>query len=239
MFFIFKESENRMIKIGIIDSGIGKVNWNGKSNIEGVYLKKDYSNKKIHFYENISDQIGHGDDCFKIISAIISDANYYIVKVFEKELATDIDVLAEAIQVCVDQHVDIINISAGVKADEMPELLRNVCDAAYDNDIIIVSAQHNQGLRCYPASYAKVIGVGTVNLVAGEKFRYVYNKDIEFYTSAADIFPNGAAWSQSTSFACAKITGYAAQILKHKGKLKFDQLKTELINAAVVCKNQI
>lgn len=219
-----------MIKIGIIDSGIDKINWNGKSNIEGIYLKKDYGAKEVHFCEDISDQIGHGNDCFKIISSIISDASYYIIKVFGKDLVTDTDVLAAAIQVCIDQHVDIINISAGVKADEMPELLRIVCDRAYYNDTIIMSAQHNQGSRCYPANYTKVIGVGAVNLVSGERFRYVCDEDIEFYTSAADMFPNGTAWSQSTSFACAKMTGYAALILKHKGKIKFEQLRTELIN---------
>lgn len=222
-----------MIKIGIIDSGIDKINWNGKSNIEGIYLKKDHRTKEIHFHGDIFDQIGHGNECFKIISSIISDTSYYIVRVFEKELVTDIDILAEAIQVCVDQHVDIINISAGVKANEMPELLRIVCDGAYNNDTIIVSAQHNHGSRCYPANYTKVVGVGAANLAVGERFRYVCNEDIEFYTSAADMFPNGTAWSQSTSFACAKMTGYAALILQHKGKMKFEQLRTELINSAI------
>ena len=222
-----------MIKIGIIDSGIDEINLNGKSNIKGIYLKKDYRTKEVHYCEDIFDQIGHGNDCFKIISSLISDASYYLVKVFEKELVTDIDILVEAIQVCVDQHVDIINISAGVKADKMPELLRNVCDRAYNNNAVIVSAQHNQGSRCYPANYTKVIGVGATNLGAGERFRYVCNKDIEFYTSAADMFPNSATWSQSTSFACAKMTGYAALILQHKGKMKFEQLRTELINSAM------
>ena len=218
-----------MIKIGIIDSGINKV----KSNITGVHLKKDCDTGEILCSENISDQIGHGDDCFRIISSIIPDVNYYIVKVFEKKLVTDIAILTKAIQACIDEQVDIINISAGVKSDEMPELLRSVCDAAYDNDITIVSALHNQGLHCYPANYARVIGVGAVSLVAGERFRCVYNKDIEFYTSAADMFRNGVAWAQSTSFACAKMTGYAAQILKQKGRLKPDQLKNELMNAAI------
>lgn len=226
-----------MIKIGIIDSGIDEINWNGKSNMEGIGLKKDHRTKEVRFYGDIFDRIGHGNDCFKIISSIIWDANFYIVKVFGKELVTDIDVLAAAIQACVDQHVDIINISAGVKADEMPELLRVVCDKAYNNNAIIVSAKHNRGSRCYPANYTKVIGVGAVDLAANEKFRYVCNKDIEFYTSAADIFPNGSAWSQSTSFACAKMTGYAAQILQHKGKIKFEQLRIELINSAISWKN--
>lgn len=222
----------QMIKIGIIDSGINMARRNEKFNVAGVYLKKDDFTQAIHYSENISDQIGHGDDCFRIISAMNADANYYIVKVFEKELVTDIDVLTAAILACIDQEVDIINISAGIKCDEMPVSLRNACDKAYDNDITVVSALHNQGSCCYPANYIRVIGVGAVQLVAGDKFRYVRNKDIEFYTSAADMFRKGATWAQSTSFACAKMTGYAAQILEQKGRMQFDALKAELMNAA-------
>jgi len=221
-----------MVKIGIIDSGIDEINLTGKNDIKGICLKKDDQSNEIHFCENIFDQNGHGNECFKIISSIIPDASYYIVKIFEKELVTDLDILAVAIQACVVHQVDIINISAGVKADDVPELLRIVCDEAYNNNVIIVSAQHNQGVRCYPANYTKVIGVGTIELADGEMYRYASNDTIEFYTSAADIFPGNKGWSNSTSFACAKMTAYAAEILQVKGKMKMEQLMTELINNA-------
>jgi len=213
-----------MIKIGIIDSGINVTN----QNIAGVHLLRDPASQKLLSSIDITDEIGHGSDCFRIISSIISDANYYIVKVFDKELKTDIDILSTAIQLCVEQNVDLINISAGVATDEIPDLLRIACDSAYNNDTIIVSARHSSGLQCYPANYTKVISVGNTDLAEGEQFKCVITDNIECYTSAADMFPAGTAWSKASSFACAKMTGYVALMLRQKGKIPLEKLKTEL-----------
>jgi hypothetical protein len=214
-----------MIKIGIIDSGINVTD----PNIAGVHLQRDPVSRELISSNDLIDEIGHGSDCFRIISSIIPDANYYIVKVFDKELVTDIGILSTAIQLCVDQAVDIINISAGVATDEIPEILRIACDSAYNNDTIIVSARHSLGLQCYPANYTKVISVGNIDLAEGEQFKCVITDNIECYTSAADMFPAGTAWSQASSFACAKMTGYVALALRQKGKLPLEKLKTELI----------
>lgn len=222
-----------MVKIGIIDSGINKVHFEGNKNIRGTFLRKDKKNNLIHSDKNIYDQIGHGNECFKIISSIITDVDYYIVKVFGKELETDIDVLIAAIETCIFEQVDIINISAGIRSDEIPELLRHVCDEAYKNDIIIVAAQHNQGFPCYPAKYEKVISVGTVDLSPGERYRVIENGCLEFFTSAVDLYPPESNWSKSTSFACAKMTGYIGYIIGKRGKMNLEGLQEELINSVI------
>lgn len=219
-----------MIKVGIIDSGIDSIYKEAEIDIQGLFLKKDDITNEIFALTNIIDNIGHGNECFKIISSIITDVSYYIVKVFDIEMVADIDVLAEAIHTCIDQNVDIINISAGVRSDKIPELLRIACDEAYDNNVIIISAKHNSGSHCYPAHYAKVIGVGTTELSSDELYRYDTTGNAGFYTSAAHLYPDYIEWSDSTSFACAKMTAYAANILKNKGKIKMEQLKDELIN---------
>ncbi|WP_316742128.1 S8 family serine peptidase [Pedobacter antarcticus] len=219
-----------MIKIGIIDSGIKPIYSETVRDIQGVFLKKDELTNEICSLDNIDDKIGHGSECFKIISSIVSEGSYYIVKVFDEEMVTDIDVFAQAIQICINQEVNIINISAGVKSEEIPELLRVVCDNAYDKNIIIVSAKHNSGSQCYPAHYKKVIGVGTADLTEGELYKYTYDDDFEFYTSAADLYPEHITWSDSTSFACAKMTAYAANILKTKGHMEINQMRDELIH---------
>lgn len=219
-----------MIKIGIIDSGINEGYRDGEVEIQGVFLKRDEVTNEICAFENIVDQIGHGTECFKIISSISTGVSYYVVKVFDQEMVADIGVLAQAIQTCIDQNVDVINISAGVVSDKIPELLRLACDEAYDNNVIVIAAKHNSGSHCYPAHYIKVMSVGAADLVEGELYKYTSNGNIEFYTSARDLYPEHIVWSHSTSFACAKMTAYAANLLKLKGKIKMEQLKDELIH---------
>ncbi|MBB5635061.1 hypothetical protein HDF26_002212 [Pedobacter cryoconitis] len=219
-----------MIKIGIIDSGINQVYAGELPAVQGIFLEKDKLTNQICSFDNIFDRIGHGSECFRIISSIVTGANYYIVKIFDQEMIADVDILAAAIQTCINQNVNIINISAGVIADKIPELLRIVCDQAYENNIAIISAKHQSGTHCYPAHYRKVISVGTTTLPEGELYNYSYKENIEFYTSAVDLFPDDITWSDSTSFSCAKMTAYAANILKLKGHMKMENLTDELIN---------
>jgi Subtilase family len=226
----YKLKTGSMITIGIIDSGISRASITGEYDIDGVWLKKRLGTGSFYTQKDIGDRIGHGSECFRIISSIAPGAGYFIVKIFENELITDVEILAEAIQICVDRGVALINISAGIKASAMPELLRIACDRAADCDTVIIAAEHNDGSECYPADYYSVIGVAAAELGPEEQFRFVYGEDITFYASAADMFPTGTPWSLSTSFACARFTGYAAKIVSRKGRLKRADLIAELIN---------
>lgn len=219
-----------MIKIGIIDSGINPQAGQEGTVIEGLFLLKDALSSQIRWHPDLSDHIGHGTECFKIISSIVTGASYYVVKIFDQEMVAEVDVLAAAIRACIAQQVNIINISAGVRADQVPPVLREVFDEAYAHQVTIISANHNAGSQCYPAHDSKVIGVGLAQLTTGELYTYKKNENIEFYTSAADLYTAEVVWSNATSFACAKMTAYAANILKRKGKMKMEQLKTELVN---------
>lgn len=218
------------MKIGIIDSGINKIYSINNSAVSGVFLKKHLPSNKIISSNSIDDNIGHGSECYKIISSIVNDVEYFIVKVFDQEMISDIDLLAAGIQTCLDEGTDIINISAGVRLNTMPESLRICCDEAYSRNIALVAAGHILQERCFPAYYKNVIGVGSTELKKGELYQYNRTHDIEFYTSASDLYPAHVTWSASTSFSCAKMTAYATQIIKLKGRMTLEGLKSELIN---------
>ncbi|MDF2476419.1 MAG: hypothetical protein K0S24_1902 [Sphingobacterium sp.] len=222
-----------MIKIGIIDSGINAEQLSlirNISSIDGLYLKRLGDTDLIDRDSNFSDENGHGNECFRIISSIITNVNYYIVKIFGKQLETELDILVAAIETCITERVDIINISAGIRLDKTPEKLRNVCYKAYLNGIIILAAQHYQGKVSYPAQFPYVISVGTGDLSNGEYFRFFdMDEGPVFLTSAADLFPEDSDWSKSTSFSCAKMTGYIGNLFNERGKMNFEKLIGELI----------
>lgn len=220
-----------MVKIGIIDSGVNEIHLSGSKNIKGEYLQRDENTNLIQSSKDIVDRNGHGNECFRIISSIISEADYFIAKVFGEKLETEIDVLVAAIEACVAERVNVISISAGIRSDKIPEQLRAVCDEAYDNNIIIVAAQHNEGFHCYPAKYCKVISVGSIDLCDGELYRF--NDNCEFFTSAAELYPPTSQWSRSTSFACAKMTAYVACLINEQGEMKLDRVKEKLTHYAI------
>lgn len=219
-----------MIKIGIIDSGINETYRKQHSFIKGISLQVEPLTGKIDVSTDIQDRIGHGSECLKIIGSMVTDISYFIVKIFDHEMVADTGVLAAAIQTCIKEEVNIINISAGVIAPHIPKILGIACDEAYQNDVIIVAAMHNQGTKCYPAHHEKVIGVGAVDYSTTSPFFTGVSDQYEFYTTAADLYPDDIHWSNSTSFACAKLTGFAANILKRKGNMCLETLYTELIN---------
>jgi len=217
------------MKIGIIDSGISSVYSTDNSAIRGVFLKKHSSSNEIISSKSIDDNIGHGSECYKIISSLVNDVEYFIVKIFDREMISDVDLLAAGIQICIDEGTDVINISAGVRHNAIPKLLSTCCDEAYRRNIALIAAGPILQEQCFPAYYEKVIGVGSTELTIGELYRYNSAHEIEFYTSASDLYPAHVTWSASTSFSCAKMTAYATQIIQVKGRISLEELKSELI----------
>jgi subtilisin family serine protease len=98
------------IRIGIIDSGVNPSHPHvGEQSIAaGV---------RIGLYQNTPndhlDYLGHGTAVAGAILSHCPDAHLYIAKVFDKTLNTRVEVIIRAIEWCVEQGVDAINLSLG------------------------------------------------------------------------------------------------------------------------------
>jgi len=99
------------VKIAIIDSGIhadhphvGAVA-GGVSLVSGDYL----------------DRLGHGTAVAAAIREKAPDAELYAVKIFDDRLSTKFDVLLRALNWCVENRIDLINLSVGT-AKPLPEI---------------------------------------------------------------------------------------------------------------------
>ena len=149
------DENNRVLKIGIIDSGIDS-NIFYPCSISGGNVCKignDYTFKLGEY----QDEIGHGTAIAGIIYKNNADVELCIIKVFYDVLIADAKQLSIAIRQCVDHGCDIINISAGCfyKNDE----LERACLYAYNKNVYIVAAYSNGSGLYYPASYPSCIGV--------------------------------------------------------------------------------
>ena len=114
---------------------------------------------------------GHGTHVAGTIAAINNDIGVVgttndvlllIARVFEDDSAYTSDIIM-AINWCVDEQADVINMSLGSSSYEKAK--KFALDRAYDNGILVVAAAGNSGTTdySYPASYDSAISVSAID----------------------------------------------------------------------------
>ncbi|QOY36649.1 S8 family peptidase [Anaerobacillus isosaccharinicus] len=225
-----KKEISRMIKIAIIDSGINK---NHEDLLEKVVGEFNAINPK----EPITDEFGHGTAIAGIIAAndnaygiigISQNVELYDVKVLNDEGKGDVEHFINAIEWCIEQEVDIINVSFGFQAENLD--LKNAIDKANDKGIIIVAAAGNTygfGVD-YPARYENVLSITSIREDLKRASSAAKGK-IDFAAPGVDIISTdkdgGYSLFTGTSFATAYATGFIARLLEEK-----DLTRDELMN---------
>ncbi|WP_305885111.1 pre-peptidase C-terminal domain-containing protein [Pleionea sp. CnH1-48] len=128
-----------------------------------------------------------------------SDPNVHIVKVFNQSGWGYSSNLASAVDVCINNGAQVINMSLGGKSSTTTEKER--MDAAYQSGILLIAAAGNSGdvdkevdVMSYPASYDSVVSVAAIDdkkELAGFSQK---NAQIEIAAPGVDIvstYPHG------------------------------------------------
>lgn len=213
--------EQDMVKVAVLDSG---VNFN-----EGIEVEQrvDLVNKK-HISVNFEDPSGHGTGIAGMIngqkekgqlSGVADNVALYSVKLLDQDNTTPVSRLIEGIYWCIENEIDVINLSLGCSYDS--EALAAAVQDAAKAGIILVAAAGNAGDDAsleYPAAYDDVIAVGASN---------EYNQVSSFTSGKEQIdvmAPGEKIWTYSmlggymavdgTSIATAQVTGAVARILQ-------------------------
>ncbi|WP_306274131.1 S8 family serine peptidase [Parageobacillus thermoglucosidasius] len=69
--------------------------------------------------------MGHGTAVIAVLKYLLSDARIFAVKIFDEKLATYPSILAEAIYWCINEKMNIVNLSLGVARDD--KKVREAC----------------------------------------------------------------------------------------------------------------
>jgi len=150
------------------------------------------------------DRLGHGTAVAGAIREKSPEAELYAVKVFDRRLTANIDVILRALEWCRDHGMDIVNLSLGT---ENPAHRDRFLEAIRD-DLLVVSAANS-----LPGSLPGVIGVLPDPDCPRDVFRY---HDGMFYASPYPRPIPGVPVArnlQGISFAVANMTGLIAQIM--------------------------
>ncbi len=222
------------MKIAIIDSGVDKNHKRLKNcRIQGMSIVRNSSGFKES--DDFSDEFGHGTGVAAIIHKKHPEAELIGIKVFHEDLITTEENICEAIRWCIDNEIDIINLSLGVRTTNPKKELHTVCKLAFKNNIIVIAAAyHVLKEECYPAYFPEVFGVTCGNIKNSSEFGYIKNSAIEFIakgtTQRVADKDGGYKISDGTSYACAYLTGIVASyLIENPSKQNISELKNDLI----------
>lgn len=164
-----------MYKIAFIDDGI----MSGIQELPEKVTKYRINNGKIEIMENLCSTVclSHGTICFWVFSEYITDKKYilYDIQILNEFTSCgNMNDLIVALQFCLDEKIDLINMSLGKTQcinSEGDEVLKKL----YARGTIMVAAQNNNNQMTYPAYSPYVFGVTRdyVGLLKKGQFCYV------------------------------------------------------------------
>ena len=207
------------MKIAVIDSGLPK--YYDKENTYRVIVDKEYraylSKKEIY------DENGHGTIVRNIIDKYLDKCDEVItLKILNKDLKGNSIALINAIQFCIENKIDLINISLGTINEKYKEKLHRLIKKAIQNGIIVVAAEHNDGLKSYPANFQQVIGVREQRKSL-LRHRITYDHRTNFFQVGLKKIPLKILWglkkvyfTRGSSFMAPHVTGVIIKIIKEK-----------------------
>ncbi len=223
------------VKVAVIDSGID--NHDDLDTAGWV----DFSDTVYGFKP--TDNSGHGSAVAGVIYArvsgfgmigIASDADVYSVKVLDKDNKAMVSSVIQAIEWCIQNDMDIINMSFGM--NESSAALKYAIDRAEEAGILMIAAAGNSGGALqYPAAYENVVAVGAVDESAQPADFSARGAMLDLVAPGVDVqstgFMGAYTITSGTSAAAAHVTGVAA-VLKGAAPSKSNDYITELMKAS-------
>lgn len=109
--------------------------------------------------DDFVDRVGHGTAVAAAIREKSPDVDLIAARIFDRQLATNVDVLVRAIRWAADEGAQLINLSLGTTNPAHAEKLAPAVSYAAERGSIVVSAREWNGAAWLPGSLAGVVGV--------------------------------------------------------------------------------
>ncbi len=192
------------MKIAIIDSGVCADHPHVGGIAGGVHVTAQ------GLADDFVDRLGHGTAVAGAIREKVgADAELYAVQVFENRLSATIDTIVRALAWCVEQGMDLVNLSLGTSNQAHRERFEQVLK----DGPLVVSAAHR-----LPGDLPDVIGVAEDAECPRDAYRY---RNGVFYASPFPRSIPGVPPERNlhgVSFAVANMTGLLARHLAVAGQ---------------------
>jgi len=144
----------RVVRVAVIDSGVHASHPHVGGVAGGVAINADGSE-----HEDYVDRLGHGTAVTAVIREKAPQAEIFVIKVFDRELAATGIALVAACRRALRERVDFVNLSLGTKNPEHAAALSEVVAELRDSGAMIVAAGEQDGVRWLPGSLDGVCSV--------------------------------------------------------------------------------
>lgn len=219
----------RGVKVGIIDSGVNPAHPHVGGVAGGIRISPNEDDRASDYL----DYLGHGTAVAGAIREKAPEAELYAVKVFDRALTTNIEIIIKALDWCVENNIAVINLSLGTVNFEHRGAIEAAVARANKNGCVIVAAREMAGQLSLPGCLSSVVGVLADSEC--ERDRYSVNcidDDAVFIASAYPREIPGVPREHNLhgiSFAVANMTGFVARAREHAPQTSVIDLKRLLV----------
>jgi subtilisin family serine protease len=198
--------------IGIIDTGVNAWHSHVRGQVDGcrIYAGEDGT---ICEDSEFGDTLGHGTAVAGVLREALPAARLFAVRVFDNERRTYPSLVARAILSACAAGCDFINLSLALPPGSGAELVRDACNLALGNGVVLVAAGDRQRADLLPASLPGVHGVIADDALGPGEVRM---NGSEPYACRAHGKPRPLPGVPTAfnltghSLACARVTAYLA-----------------------------
>lgn len=225
----FASYTGRGVRVGIIDSGVNPAHPHVGGVAGGIRISSNDDDRSNDYL----DYLGHGTAVAGAIREKVPDAELYAVKVFDRALTTNIEIIIKALDWCVENHIDVINLSLGTVNFEHRNSIEGAVARANKNGCVIVAAREMAGQLSLPGCLSSVIGVLADSECACD--RYSVNCIGDAAVFIASEYPReipGVPREHNLhgiSFAVANMTGFVVRAREHAPQNSIVDLKRLLV----------
>lgn len=229
-----------MVAVAIIDDGIGVGLYDTDNIVNGIEITSDLIVQDADKYKLCN--ASHGTICAAIVKKYYTSAVLTSIKVLsDKNHKCKSTQLIKAIEWCIDNGIQVANLSLGSIDYRDFKMIRDTINRAYNKGLIIVAACNNKDIFTYPASFTNVIGVKCCEINALQEGEYIFNlypiDGVEITSCSEHILSKNDGDSKITkrcnSYAAPMITAEVCKIISKFPNITLEEIKEKLYESSI------
>jgi subtilisin family serine protease len=235
----YGDGSGRGVRVAVVDSGIdGDHPMVGRVDQYVAIDRDDSTETGVCFTPGShTDLYGHGTACAAIIRELAPEVELVSVRVLGDDLKGSAAAFAYGVEWCIDEGVDIINLSMSTASERWVDTFFDLVDVATFRGVMLVAAMNNERKRTIPSELAGVFSVACAPGTDREQLWCNPQGPAEWGAAGVDV---DVAWldgatirTTGNSFAAPVVSGHLARLLATHPGIKPWQAKTVLAQLAV------
>lgn len=141
------------VRIAVLDSGVHSSHPHVGGLVKGIQITADSES------EDTLDRLGHGTAVAAVIHHLAPQVEIVPVKIFDRQLSTNLPVILRAVDWCLQNNIQVINLSLGTTNQDHLHSFEGMATKIEQAGAVVVSAYSGKKTRLLPGGLSGVIGV--------------------------------------------------------------------------------